>query len=207
MIINNDKKYVFIHIPKTGGKTISYMLDDTEHTLANTRQVHNKFDMIENRITSQYFVFAFVRNPWDRLYSFYEFMRGYPKNKKNIFYETHHIKDFFEYDFKTWLLHKQSWCGWYKEEKNDYLCIQREQQVNYLKNSVGTINISYIARFEDIENEYKTICSKLNIPVQPMEHLNKSVRKKNYREAYDQEMIDFVYKYHSEDIKTFKYEF
>ena len=67
--------------------------------------------------------------------------------------------------------------------------------------------MSYIAKFEDIENEYKTICSKLNIPIQPIEHLNKSVRKKNYRDAYDQEMVDFVYKYHNEDIRTFNYEF
>src|SRR3954465_5712000 len=65
-------KCIFIHIPKTAGVSISKSLfgNYTDHANIDWYLKH-----YEKRTVEQYYKVAFVRNPWDRLYSAYVFLR------------------------------------------------------------------------------------------------------------------------------------
>jgi len=67
--------------------------------------------------------------------------------------------------------------------------------------------IDYIGRFEDLDNSWKYICEKLNIPEIPLPHKNKSEGSKDYREVYTEKTKAFVAEKYSDDIKLFNYEF
>jgi len=96
VFVSHENKFIFIHIPKTGGQTIKTTLkknvkNDFNHRECNTLDyailsndctVKNKTTMfrsprhftlnnIKNTYPSNYYRFTFTRNPYDRFYSTY----------------------------------------------------------------------------------------------------------------------------------------
>ena len=104
-LISNKYKYIFIHIPKTGGQTIKNTFDydisfkgpplssflfksnikNMYHfTYDDLEQYNNKYNIIEN--FNDYYKFTFVRNPYDRLYSAYLYLKKeIPERVKKVF--------------------------------------------------------------------------------------------------------------------------
>lgn len=73
-LVSHRYKFVYIHIPKTGGTAIREAI--RQHTDYEFRQ-HNTFGDAQRQgiCCPGYTWIAFVRNPWDRLVSWYEFYR------------------------------------------------------------------------------------------------------------------------------------
>jgi hypothetical protein len=64
-----------------------------------------------------------------------------------------------------------------------------------------------VARFEDIDNEWKIITDKIGIPYSKLNKLNSSSREKNYRDYYTIETKNMVSELYKKDIEKFNYEF
>ena len=81
----SEKKQIFIHIPKTAGISVvkSFFGDIT---LEGHRSVWF-YKQVLGKDLSEFFIFTFVRNPWDRLYSAYKFLQkgGINIHDKNAF--------------------------------------------------------------------------------------------------------------------------
>jgi hypothetical protein len=82
-MIDHRNKVVFVHIPKTGGESITRMIWDTIIPLRDGKhdtisEYKLKYD-VEN-----YYKFSFVRNPYKRAQSFYRFlMQHYSPHRIN----------------------------------------------------------------------------------------------------------------------------
>jgi len=90
MVINTHYKFVFVHIPKAAGTSVMECLSALEGNnrswLAKTKhETLAEFEKgLEERQTPEerklgfdpgtYFRFGFVRNPWDRMASFYRYL-------------------------------------------------------------------------------------------------------------------------------------
>ena len=104
VLISDKKKYIFIHIPKTGGMTIKETIKSQDKDIKNmekiklkyninnyfyiSREYHYTYNELKNYLQNDfnnYFKFAFVRNPYDRLYSAIEYI------KKKIYYVISHL--------------------------------------------------------------------------------------------------------------------
>lgn len=90
-IVNNKKKYIFIHIPKTCGQTIKNTINNDKclecenldyifnsDCYDKTDKMRNPYHFTGKEIVEQfninpdkYTIFTFVRNPYDRFYSLY----------------------------------------------------------------------------------------------------------------------------------------
>ncbi|MFK7876167.1 MAG: sulfotransferase family 2 domain-containing protein, partial [Paracoccaceae bacterium] len=101
MIISAARRFIFVHIPKTGGTSMSLaleqraarddmMLGDTPKALKRRRKLsettahgrlwkHATLADIDGLVTAeqldQMFCFTLVRNPWDRIVSYYHWLQ------------------------------------------------------------------------------------------------------------------------------------
>jgi len=175
--INTNKKLIFIHIPKTAGTSIERVLGGGGHLGILPIKEYFDRNAFQGEKFEDYFKFTFIRNPWDRLVSYFFYFGGKEKNFKRYVMEELDLKD-----------------------------ITRMPQYKFICDNKKNIMVDYIGRFENLSNDWKVICDKINIPIKELPIARKSEHK-NYRFYYDKETKDRISKLYKEDIKLFNYEF
>jgi len=196
-MISHEKKFVFVHINKTGGTSISNVLrrfapNDTfnKHEMIheipkNSKKSFLNQDNISNQLKDgvDYFKFTFVRNPWDRCVSnFFWHRKRYP--------EKRHAKMSFE-DYLDDL--DSDWTTSYN-------------QIDWLVDRSGKICLDFIGRFENLEEDFSKVCVALGIKNDKLPHVNKSPHR-SYRTYYDKDGLIKVKRFYKRDIEYFNYKF
>ena len=74
------------------------------------------------------------------------------------------------------------------------------------------VKYDFMIRYENLEDDYKTVCNHFNIPHEPLVKLNTETRldvdeDRSYQKHYDDESRDFIKKVWSKVIKRYDYEF
>jgi len=202
MVINNTYKFLFVHIQKTAGISIRESLKEIKDT-KNFYYPHYMINLVEEDL-SEYFKFCFVRNPWDRMLSWYNMMLN--KNIHNDFseYILSNSLNFSQFlDLKNIIYEKNEleYDGITPYPKCLYF-----NQLDYISDHDGNIIIDFIGRFENINEDYKNILLKIGVNNLPLPHLNKFDHK-NYRYYYNDSDIEKVYNIFKRDIEYFGYEF
>ena len=229
---------IFVHVPKTAGQSIErYFLDllgltDEQRPtllLGKNRDPRLGPPQLSHLRAAEYvsggfvseqefrdaFKFSFVRNPWDRIVSFYKY-RGHA----------------YRYDFKTFLFRHLPKAGW----TNDYCHIMPQSAYLYAGDEC---QVDFIGRFENLQADFEAVCRTLGTPVRALPHANKSLhphtvlsvlrgeRRKilrnlkriarrgrmrrntfgHYSEYYDDESRDYVQQLYHDDVTSFGYRF
>jgi hypothetical protein len=117
----------------------------------------------------------------------------------------HNQKNKMKHTFKEWLMDYEHVMRRTFLEGETPKASQRRGQMDWLIDKNGKIIVDFIGRFENLSEDFDVIRNKLKISAK-LPKLN-ATSHGSYRDAYDNEMIDFVYKYCKRDIKEFGYEF
>jgi hypothetical protein len=129
-----------------------------------------------------YFVAGVVRNPFDRLISWWRGSSISSLNSKVSFSQyIHEIKP--EPEGKAYTLWRFFTLTEWPPMKTDY-----------------------IIKFENLQDDFDTFCDKVNIPRQTLPHKNKSDHK-HYTEYYDSVTQKLVEEMYAEDLEYFGYKF
>jgi len=187
-------KTIFIHIPKTAGVSLLKAIYGNV-TLSGHRSFY--FNSIALDIKNEkYFSFAFVRNPFDRLYSAYLFLKkGGMNHYDNLAFTTHLSK--FK-DFEDFVLNGL-------DKKLLFQITHLIPQHEYLCDKKGSILVDFIGRFENLEDDVKLLSKRLKKDIK-LSHYNYN-KKKDYIEVYTEVMIEKVYQIYQKDIDIFEYSF
>jgi hypothetical protein len=173
-----------------------------------------------------------VRNPWDRLLSWYLWIE-----RDKFLYDWSTNTPFQSYDVSyEWGLHQghpRVRPDWYEnlksdfekfvfsikttKDKEDYNLVGHPEnatkgkwvasQLTWLKNSRGHIPIDFLARFENLENDFKKVCKKLNLEDDPLPRAKVLHNKPHYSFFYNKETEEKVASLYDDDIEYFNYKF
>lgn len=173
---NDDYKTIFVHVIKTGGTSIANALNikhTTRHLPASTIRRR-----VGEDVWSEYFKFAFVRNPFEKIVSQYHYNRGKFGFKDSTFKEY----------IKAW-------------NEGERISTFPQFNLYYIDEK-----LDFIGRFETLQQDFDTVCDNIGISRQQLPHFNKS-KHNHYTEYYDDETQDIVAEKYAKDIEHFGYEF
>lgn len=189
----DDKRTIFLHIPKTGGTTISMLLklsglQDTNPSNRPTPQ-HLTCTLLREALGEKYdayYKFTLVRNPWARLLSTYYWRQQLPKKRPVLAFEA-----FVEYAGEVVRTH-----GYYDQDFGDHFI----PQVEY------TRDIDQVFRYDAFEKSVQTVASRIGlsipgIPPKEPKHYD------DYRAFYTDKARALVASIYAEDIAEFDYAF
>jgi hypothetical protein len=188
MIVSDSHRFVFAHVPKTGGISVRAALGPYADGQAAVLQetTHETLPELLSRQPrlAGHFKFAFVRNPWNRLVSFYAYACRYlartlPQMQGVSFPEMLRLLD--------------GNVAWLRD-----LFVMRLQ-------SDYTAGADFIGRFERLEDDFKRVCARLNIAA-PLARKNASEHGA-YSAYYDSWSRGFVADRCARDIDQFGYTF
>ncbi len=213
LVVSNRYKYIFFHLPKNAGVTVSRMLIDQEK-------------MLKLRRISSFFFRKFFKTKDNFYFS--------KKNKKLIFFKSHipcyEFQDIIdEKIFKNYVkfaVIRNPWDRmvsryfYSKKVNNKFKEFSFDEFVNYDLEKNMHINNQYkyctdqnnnfcldeIIKFENLNNDFNKISLKFFNKKGMLKHFNKSDHKE-YREYYNIKIKDKIYNYCRKDIEFFEYEF
>ncbi|MGR3318949.1 MAG: sulfotransferase family 2 domain-containing protein [Candidatus Anammoxibacter sp.] len=219
MLISQQNKLIFIHIQKTGGNTISRLLRENISDIYSFQAKHGFAGngMRELKDWEKYFKFAFVRNPWDRLVSWYSMIKGAEdiswlkalvnerkkKHYKQIRYNKiwRYVLDnsssFEEFIVKCTDPNEINKCAF-----NPFIY----NQLDYVTDKDGKLIVDFIGKFESYENDLHLIFGKIGVKLQFVPHENLSLRLP-YSTYYTLETEMIVRERFKKDIEFFGYLF
>jgi len=188
----DEHRCVFLHVPKCAGSSVAHALfgGGVGHLPATYYQLA---DPDKYR---RYYKFTFVRNPWDRLYSAYNYLLAGGAASRDGDW-SNFIGGFASFDDFV-----RSWVTAENIERQLHLI----PQYRYLTNRFGVIDLDFIGRFENLAADFVTVAAALKTPV-TLPHINRSDRVSSYRKAYTPETRAIAAAAYHRDIELFGYEF
>lgn len=214
MIISRGRRYIFVHIPKTGGTSMALalearamkdcmMLGDTPKARKRRRRLadvkthgrlwkHSTLSDIDGLLTpaeiSHLFCFTLVRNPWDRVVSYYHWLRTQ--------------------SFDHPAVHLAQSCAF-----EDFVChAQTRSSLNanparrYMTDVQGQVHEDAYIRLEHLDTDLAPLQAHLGFRLH-VPHDNKSGRAPGWRDYYSDSSANAVGEACAEDIRRFGYEF
>ncbi len=196
-MISFQKRFLFVHIPKTAGNSIQSALRDySEDQLVALRKEQDgierfglrtpNYKIKKHSTLGEYrdalgdeqfrslYKFTCVRNPWDRMVSYYFTPTQSPERKfRNIISKAVSVADYLRLDW---------------DEADPFA------------------NVNYIIRFENLADDFRTVCGTLGISPATLPQYNRSTRE-HYSKYYDDELRELVRMRFAAEIERFGYTF
>tara|TARA_R100000030_G_C3230106_1_gene118028 strand:+ start:222 stop:791 length:570 start_codon:yes stop_codon:yes gene_type:complete len=188
MIIDDQKKFVFISVAKTGSTSIRRRLGSFKDPPPEIYHMSIKEVLKQYPHVKDYFKFAFVRNPYDRIFSAYI----------NLKYDGH--------PWATELKGKKTFREFIMDFKNSQYSkyIHLHPQSSYVKIN-GNVAVDYLGKFENLQDHFHEVEKILNLGHKKLfKHRQSSTNKEPKK--FDKEMRDIICDIYSEDFESFGYD-
>jgi hypothetical protein len=215
MIISRGRRFIFVHIPKTGGTALSLALEarakaddiligDTPKARARKGRLkgvqaagrlwkHSTLADVAGLVTEEeiatFFTLTLVRNPWDRMVSYYHWLRVQGFAHPAVGLAKSH-------DFSGFLNHPQTQTS-----------VRLWPYAAYMRDGAGVERASLYARLEHLEADLAPFEAHLGFGLPPVPRVNESGRVRDWRGFYSDADAALVGEMCLGDIARFGYGF
>ena len=224
MIISHRKKFIWVHLPKCAGTSIRELLqtnpifqadvlpmwhtkrpinwkeypkvDTNLWTHSSAKEIRTYFDE-RGYIWDDYFKFAFIRNPWERAVSSYEYFRQIVSKNENAPDFNKSLSEMaIDQPPKNFIM-RDIHSNW--------------KPHNYIYDDDGKLMVDFVGKVENIEQDFEAVVNKIlplaNITQWRLPRRNTTTKNKSYRDYYDDESIEYIRNRDAKIIELGQYEF
>jgi chondroitin 4-sulfotransferase 11 len=159
----DEHRCIFVHVPKAAGISVAMALFGN---LAGGHAGARDYRKVFGRDFWRYFKFTFVRNPYTRLVSAYEFLRGggHPAWATNQRFRDQVLSEYV--DFADFVL------GWLKP-RTRWPEPHFRPQCEFLELG-GRLVMDFVGRVERIEEDFATVYDRLGFQTRKLPRLNET---------------------------------
>jgi len=203
-LISLKHGFLFIHIPKTAGNSIQNVLKEyseekvvsiaphqdgverfevrsDDYTIQKHSTLWDYQQQLGSDVIDRLFKFTCVRNPWDRMISFY-----FSPHRGAVSWD------------------REKFIALVNEVKPGMNFVSSEDSAVTGKESFK--NMDFYIRFEELDEGFKDVCQRIEIPSIPLNQRNVS-NHKHYSSYYDAESLELVRERFCEEINFFGFKF
>lgn len=202
-MIIDARGLIFVHIQKTGGNAISTALAQNPNCAEKHFLACELRELYGADKWNSYVKFAFVRNPWDRLVSWWSMIDGH----RAAYTDGMPVNKLFRF-----VLERAATFEEFLENCDDEIVdadgrkwIYRNQ-LDYLTDASGRQMVDFIGRFETLQQDFDTIMQKVIGGPVPLPHVNKS-QHNHYTDYFTPTLAEKVAHRFERDINAFGYVF
>lgn len=214
MILSSGRRFVFVHIPKTGGTSLALalearamrddlMLGDTPKAVKRRKRVQNlkangrlwkhstlaDIDgLVSDDVFKGLFAFTLVRNPWDRAVSYYHWLRAQSFDHPAVA-----------------LAGKTSFCE-FVTHPHTHSSFRAYPARSYMLRADGVEQCDAYIRIEKFGRDARPLFDHLGFELS-LPTVNTSERDGDFRSYYNDEAAEAIAGSCTEDIKRFGYQF
>jgi len=215
MIISRGRRFIFVHIPKTGGTALALALEararaddvligDTPKARARRGRLngvkaagrvwkHSTLADIDGLVTADevkdFFTLTIVRNPWDRVVSYYHWLRLQGFAHPAVGLAKSH-------DFSSFLNHPQT-----------MMALRLWPYPAYMRDATGTERATLFARLEQLDADLAPFEAHLGFRLTPIPPANLSDRARDWRGFFSDADAALLADLCAADIARFGYSF
>ncbi len=192
-MISYDKKFIFVHINKTAGTSMEKALadygikkleekSDLKFELNYNQSQHFNCDEYKKYLGSEYddyFKFTVVRNPFDRVVSYY--YGG--AIQKGLNFKDWVVDRYLNANYKDYIRMYSDYTHWF--DKDEMNCV---------------------LKFENLDQDFIKLKETLDLNCElGKANVNKS--RTHYRDYYDDKTKDIIENHFEKELNTFQYKF
>jgi hypothetical protein len=209
--ISPSKRFILLHVPRTGVSSIIAALDDALFVRAPQTRVNKLMSrylwfvprplertafrvhetarhvrrLLPRETFESYRKIAFVRNPYSWLVSLYELVLQSPRHRH--YRRVSRMGGFA--DYVHWEIRRN-----------------KRLQFPYLVDRDGSLLVDELGRFEQLAGDAARIFAGLGVPLKPLPEVGRFTRR-DYREFYDEATRRRVAAHWARDLELFGYDF
>ena len=221
-------KTLYLHIPKTGGTSITKVLSQhpsnvvtEQHIVYKRNPKYNKkyLDVINFNISraehfrdvlggvpyDKLWKVAIVRNPWDRYVSNWKWLTRkeslYPRKgwQARGWYGKDGLIKFEDFVKQTSIIYSEEFKRSNKGYQHDQWHIMN--QIEHIVDKGGNIIIDHVGRFENLQGEFDLMCEKSNLNLN-LPHINRVGHYSGEKNEHPPVKIHYSHYYNQELIDT-----
>ena len=187
-----DLDLLFVHIPKTAGVSVKKAVYGHHYRGHRTVEVYRT--LLGDDVFEETFTFTFVRHPYSRLASAFQFLRQGGMTPEDQSWADAHLSA--ANDFQDFVLN-------YLTRELAGSKIHFWPQSKFVKNS-GRIAVDFIGRFESLQEDFDELCQISGLDA-TLPHANATPQSQDYCSLYDPQMRRVVQRVYESDFDTFDY--
>lgn len=208
MILSLDKKFIFLHVNRAAGSSITMTLkpygtrprkakltrfltkyallrDPAQMNFAAHMTAREVRSLLPDGMFDEFFTAAFVRNPYDWLVSLYNVFK---KSKSHRHRKIVSAMSFSEYI--------------------DWEAARGKRSLGrFVTDQSGEVVVDFIGRFERLQQDYEALCERIGVESQKLPVASTARPHADYRTYYDDETRTKVAEHWAADIELFNYSF
>ncbi|MEM8523583.1 MAG: hypothetical protein AAGG68_03010 [Bacteroidota bacterium] len=179
----------FIHIPKTGGSSLHKMLEEYNNVYFVNLEIHKPISKYCS--PSEYGYFTVLRNPLNRVWSFYQMVL---RSSDDYPYKKYALQGLARFLEKCWASRNLA-CRYISGQLTDEPSDKTLQLANANLKSFDTVIL-----FENFKEESTAFLKRFDVTFEELAH----ERKSNYRKPEISE-LKLIEKYNEFDVKLYDY--